>query len=658
LNYDKTKLFKPFGITLNLALAFQKLVAAHFSDHQFSEFTVHTVMPFDETNQSLQLFESPKLVLHRFSLSSLNKQIIKEKDLKRYRLFAALLALECTNDSRLRSELSFSIPDLVDIMIEGHTDTFIMECCTRCMCLLVIDIFDKDGFETARVHTLVFDVSILEALMLASSRIIESSTKDDFCTIPSEDYSARNETLADSICSALERIFNATRYCCSLEHCLLLSLFSRLEEHGVLSKLFQWTTLGHDASSQDLLRTISQMAINAITTLHELAFKSDNETVMQMWFQSIQKHRLLFLLLDANRHKETSTDFQASTSKLTTDIIAMMIQFSSKDYDTLFHRILESIATDIYSTLEPFYQFYTPQLDGEDLLHALEFFHCCHSMKYFREKKDDPSYKRKISFKMEPLIRAEFVVTLTWALIHRFEPIANAATACFQDIFILSSSFCLSQSEVIRLLESSFVHVIMVVREVLRGKRELHKNTTLAMDQAFSFISMSLAQHARNSGNLLPLVQGVNSRETFNEIVLEGLFLMHREQTRLESESSRWEFWTLFEVTTPWDNPQQMYSLSKCIMRISNLLCTTKIRGKGPDLNPSKLWSMRNDQELFIELLCADKACPIIIRCPPIDLIVDSAPLLGTQVRVGIDTASSIFLCICNIVSTHLIPDL
>jgi len=611
-------------------------------------------MPLNETNQYLQMFQSPKQILHRLSLSSLNKQIIKEKDLKRFRLFAALLALACTNDYRLRSELSLSIPDFVDIVIEGHTDNFILECCTRCMCLLVLDIFDQYGHETARVHTLVFDVSILEALMLASSRIIESSTKDDVCIIPSEDHSARIETLTDSICSALERIFNTIRHCCSLEHCL--SLFSRLEEHGVLSKLFQWTTLGHDASNQDLLRTISQMAINAITTLHELAFKSENETVMQMWLQSIQKHRLLFLLLDVNRHKETSTDFQASASNLTTDIIAMMIQFSSKQYDASFHRILESIATDIYNALEPFYQFYTPQLDGEDLLHALEFFHFCHSMQSLREQKDDLRLNRKFSFEMKSMIRAEFIVTSTWALIHCSEPIANAAMACFQDMFILPSSFCLSQNEVIRLLESGFVHVLMVVREVLRGKRELHKNTSLAMDQAFSFISMSLAQRIRNSGNLLPSVQGVNSRgDTFNEIVLEGLFCMHREQTRLEGESISWGFWNLFQVPTPWDNPQEMYRLSKCIMRISNLLCTTKERQKGHGLNPSKLCSMRNDQELFIELLCADKACPIIIRCPPLDLIVDSAPLLGIQVRVGIGTTSSIFLYICNIFSLHLI---
>jgi len=130
-----------------------------------------------------------------------------------------------------------------------------------------------------------------------------------------------------------------------------------------------------------------------------------------------------FLLLDVNRHKETSTDFQASASKLTTDIIAMMIQFSSKVYDTSFQRILESIATDIYNALKPFYQFYTPQLDGEDMLHALEFFHCCHSMQSLREKIDDPTYEMKISFKMQSLIRAEFVVTSTWALIHRSEPI-------------------------------------------------------------------------------------------------------------------------------------------------------------------------------------------------------------------------------------------
>lgn len=220
--------------------------------------------------------------------------------------------------------------------------------------------------------------------------------------------------------------------------------------------------------------------------------------------------------------------------------------------------------------------------------------------------------------------------------------------ACFQDIFILSNSVCLSQNEVIRLLQSGFVNLLMVVREVLRGKRELHKNTSLAMDKAFSFINMSLAQHARDSGNLLPLVQSVNSRgDTFNGIVLEGLFCMHREQTRFEGESISFGFWNLFQVPTPWDNPQEMYRLSKCIMRISNLLCTTKEIQKGHGLNPSKLCSMHNDQELFIELLCADKACPIIIRCPPLDLIVDSAPILGIQVRVGIAT-SSIFLSICN----------
>jgi hypothetical protein len=128
--------------------------------------------------------------------------------------------------------------------------------------------------------------------MLALSRIIKSksSTKYDVCIIPSEDHSPRNETLTDSICSALGRIFNATRHCCSLEN--YWSLFSRLEEHGVPSKLFQWTTFGHDASNQDLLRTMPQMAINAITTLHELAFKSENDIVIQMWFESIQKHRL------------------------------------------------------------------------------------------------------------------------------------------------------------------------------------------------------------------------------------------------------------------------------------------------------------------------------------------------------------------------------
>ena len=481
---------------------------------------------------------------------------------------------------------------------------------------------------------------LLEALIRSASRLIERIKNGSICS--------NDETLVNSICSAIEIILSAMTNSCTLEN--QWPLISRLEEGGVLSKLLQWVAIGHSAWNQHYMRSMFRMAIKALSTIHELAFKFGNERVMFVWFQSIHDGKLLCLLLDTPYHKETPTDLRPLMSKLAVDIMITMTECTSAGCDPLMCEVLdllESIAIDTYRTLAPFYKLSTPQLDGEILIQILQFLKYSLCLIAYRDKRPKSKTvkqksktfgtKEKFPISTKAMIQAEFFITLTWALIHHSESISSVAMSCFREISLPSNSFCLSQKEVIRLLDKGYVHVLMIVREVIRGKCELDNNITLVtIDDALLFIIESLVKLLRDNGwpnlYLLSLIQVDNSSETINVLFLEGLFLIYLERRRQEYESSEWKFWDLFQVSRPWDDPQEMYLLSKHIIRMSNLIGSTKSE---PVRHPRLLKLLSSNQiELHIELLCADKICPILIRCPPIDMLVESAPLLGAKVGI------------------------
>jgi len=576
-------------------------------------------------------------------------------DMEQRHFMAATLALACQKESSVRDELSTMTKELASmIMSNDRMNGFLRVCYIRCICILISDAEETIVLMSSPQHSksqnyanqllgTYIDGCVINVLVSIASEIEITGVSETDSTL----YCCSS---MDSICLALGAVFNIAKQYCSVG--VIQLLLHHLQIKELISTISSWTILGRKYVK---LHPIVCTSLVILKDLCRMVRTSSDVEVTVSWFQAIHHDNLLPELITMCSDTMNINTFQRYASELSIEIIESLLQSVMIERSTLspLHAILESIVRNANVKIAPPYH---PSvgvgIDGYCLHQTIGLVACMLVIRKSKGKKQDcttQGSKRNAksdnsSFRtmIQAQIQNGFIITLTWALVHRHDGIREVASIAFQELFCDYPT----PHDGINLLDAGYIHIVTVVREMCRSEGRTEVITSL--DEAMSAIITSLNQLICDNGaaikaNLSILTEREYFSVSFNTLLLEEFFLIHIEVSRTKERDApvKYRYWYLEEELLgkfPWENSEEIFTIAKNIMRIYNLvvLKSTYTRKYTTEPDQTSLDALskldRFEEELYIELSCKDKIGPVVIRSPPIEKIILNAPLLAQQV--------------------------